>query len=78
MTDRRKAHRDALAAMRRVLGAPPPPGVAALGADELTRLGEAIEDAKGRHSQALTLALDQALLQVPSLLRGAVTRIVLR
>jgi len=52
--------------------------MAALGAGELTRLVEAIEAAKGRHSEALTLALDEALLQVPSLLRGAVTRIVLR
>jgi hypothetical protein len=78
MTARRKIQGDALAALRRVLGAPPPPGVAALDAEELTRLGEAIEDAKGRHSEALTLAVDEALLQVPSLLRGPVRRIVLR
>jgi hypothetical protein len=77
MADRREAHGDALAALRRVLGAPPPPAVAALGAGELTRLCEAIEDAKGRQAQALTVALDEALLQVPWLLRGPVKRIVL-
>ena len=78
MTNRGKAHSDALAALRRVLGAAPPTGLAALGAGDLSRLVAAIEGAKERHSKALTLAIDEALLQVPSLLRGSVRRIVLR
>jgi hypothetical protein len=78
MTTRGKAHTEALGALRRVLGAPPPPGVAALGARELSWLGAAIEDARRRHSEELTAAIDEALLQVPSLLRGPVRRIVKR
>ncbi len=78
MTARRTAQAEALAALRKVLGAPPPPGMASLGTGDLTYLGEAIADAKQRHSEALTLALDEALLQVPSLLRGPVNRIVTR
>ena len=45
---------------------------------ELTRLCDAIEAARARHSAALSVALDEALLQVPRLLRGPVKRIVLR
>jgi hypothetical protein len=62
MTVRSAAHRDALTALERVLGAPPPSSL----------------EAKARHSEALSVALDAALLQVPMLLRGAVTRIVVR
>jgi hypothetical protein len=77
MTVRGKSQGDALAGLRRVLGAPPPKALAALGAGELTRLCDAIEAARGRHSEALSAALDEALLQVPRLLRGPVKRIVL-
>lgn len=78
MTARPDAHADALATLRSVLGGSPPPGVAALGAGDLARLVEVIEDANRRHSEALTEALDEALGQVPALLRGPVKRIVLR
>jgi hypothetical protein len=78
MTVRSTAHRDALTALERVLGAPPPSSLAALDAGELNRLREVVEEAKARHSEALSVALDAALLQVPMLLRGAVTRIVVR
>jgi hypothetical protein len=78
MTAPGNAHDEAAAALCQVLGAQLPPEVAALGADELTQLRGAIESARARHSEALSLAMDQALLQVPSLLRGPVTRIVLR
>jgi hypothetical protein len=78
MSARDKAHSEALGALRRVLGAAPPPGVAALGTRELGWLGAAVEDARRRHSEELTVAIDQALLQVPSLLRGPVRRIVKR
>ena len=78
MTVRGKSHGDAVAALRQVLGAPPPEAVAALEAGELGRLCDAIEDARARHSEALSEALDEALLQVPWLLRGPVKRIVLR
>jgi hypothetical protein len=78
VTTRSKARDDALAALERLLGGTPPAGLAALGARDLARLGAALEDAKRRHSEALTAGIDEALLQVPSLLRGSVRRIVLR
>jgi hypothetical protein len=77
MAKRAKTEGDALRALRLVLGAPPPPGVAALGGDELRWLAEAIEDARRRHSAELAAAIDDALLQVPSLLRGPVRRILM-
>jgi hypothetical protein len=62
MTARGKAHDEATAGLCQVLGAQLPPEVAALGVVELIQLRRAIEGARARHSQALRLAMDQALL----------------
>lgn len=53
-----------------------PPGLAALGEADATRLVEAIEAARTRQSAALGAATDSGLEFIPRLLRGPVKKVL--
>ena len=57
------------------LAARPPAGVRSLSAEERDDLAAAIRDAKGRQTEALRLAGEQALNQIPRVLRGPIRRL---
>ncbi|TAM91396.1 MAG: hypothetical protein EPN43_04340 [Jatrophihabitans sp.] len=59
-----------------LLGAPPPPGVAALSASEREQLAQVLREA--RHAQAADLqeAFAQALRHVPFPVRGIVKKVL--
>jgi hypothetical protein len=63
-------------ALEEELGAPPPPGLKALSADETAHLCGAIRDARREHARALQRALNDALGILPGFLRGPVKKAV--
>ncbi|SFP04896.1 hypothetical protein SAMN05421810_101805 [Amycolatopsis arida] len=58
------------------LGQEPPPGVAALPADQRELLATALADARRQQAAAIRAAAEESLRYVPALLRGAVRRAV--
>jgi hypothetical protein len=72
----RAEHEQALAGLRDALGGEPPPGVAALPAEELARLAADVRHARADQSRALHAATERGMQRVPWVLRGAVRRVV--
>ena len=62
-------------ALETELAASPPLGVSSLSAEERDDLAAAIRDAKRRQTEALRLAGEQALNQIPRVLRGPIRRL---
>jgi hypothetical protein len=65
-----------LQAVRDQLGGTAPAGLERLAEPELRDLADAIRQARRRQAEALAVAGDRALSQIPRLLRGPVRRIV--
>lgn len=63
-----------LSALERELAAKPPAGVGALSDAELEDLVTAIKDARRRQSAAIAHAGEQALHQIPRVLRAPIRR----
>jgi hypothetical protein len=63
-----------LGALQRELAATPPAGLRALSDAEREDLLTAIRDAKRRQTAALTTAGEQALSQIPRVLRGPIRK----
>lgn len=66
----------ALAALAKTLGAPPPPGLAALDAAAVEQLTALLRHSRQRQQQQLQRALEGALGYIPVLARGTVRRIL--
>ncbi len=66
---------DAMAELRRELGAAPPAALTELAPEELRDLAVAIHAARRRQAAELAAAGDQALKVVPRVLRGPIRRL---
>lgn len=67
---------EAVAALGRVLGNPPPASLHNLDPDLVTRLAAAVTAESRRQEQALGQAVDHALRLVPRPLRGIVRKMI--
>ncbi|MCB9628852.1 MAG: hypothetical protein H6725_15880 [Sandaracinaceae bacterium] len=72
------ASQETLAALRAELGAEPPEGLSALSDDALRHLLDSIRAQKAQQRAALDSAITQGLTVVPTLLRGAVRKILFK
>jgi hypothetical protein len=70
------SRQDALKALEAQLRAKPPKGLAALSAEELEDLVEAVRDARHRQAAELQAAGEKAFGHIPWLLRGPIRKVM--